>query len=300
MTSSIQTAAAYWNERSLTPLPPRVRWWQSPIVVRHINRLLTGTPALGAHTGFHELIQRKRPGSVFRKAVSVGCGTGVKEAGLVAAGIVAEFHLYEISAERIRQGRQQAEAKGLANRMLFHEADAFAQCLDVDFDLVYWNNSLHHMPDVNLALDWSRGRLQEGGLFAMDDFVGPSRFQWSERSLRYATDFRNALPPEYLRHPTDPQRALSREVRRPSVEKLMAIDPSEAADSDRILAALQRVFPEAETCMTGGVIYHLGLNDVLANIDEDKEASLLHTALLLDKALAEQGETHYAVALATV
>jgi hypothetical protein len=47
------------------------------------------------------------------------------------------------------------------------------------------------------------------------------------------------------------------------------------------------------------VIYHAALNDILCNIDENHDAGILRLALLLDDCLAQQGETHYGVALAS-
>lgn len=52
--------------------------------------------------------------------------------------------------------------------------------------------------------------------------------------------------------------------------------------------------------MFGGVIYHLALNDVLANLDPERDAPLLESLLLLDLALAELGENQYAACLASV
>jgi hypothetical protein len=56
-------------------------------------------------------------------------------------------------------------------------------------------------------------------MFAMDDDVGPSRFQWSDRNLEYASRFRKALPEEYLRHPDGPPQVILTEIARPSVKE---------------------------------------------------------------------------------
>jgi SAM-dependent methyltransferase len=222
--------------------------------------------------------------------VSVGCAAAYKEANLVLSGVVEEFFLYEISTERVKQGQEFARSRGISHKMHFISEDAFEVCRD-KFDLVYWNNALHHMMAVPAAISWSRSRLSPGGVFAMDDYVGASRFQWSDYSLDVATRFRQGLAIEH-------RGSASAKVDRPTVQAMMALDPSEAADSARTIAALNVIFPEAQIIPTGGAIYHPGLNDILANIDEGSE--LLMSALLLDDVLARQGETHYAVAIAHV
>jgi hypothetical protein len=57
------------------------------------------------------------------------------------------------------------------------------------------------MLDVEQAIAWSVASLVAGGLFAMDDFVGPSRFLWSDRMLDYASKFRAGLPDRLLQDP---------------------------------------------------------------------------------------------------
>ena len=74
------------------------------------------------------------------------------------------------------------------------------------------------------------------------------------------------------------------------------MDPTEAADSSRILPCLRARMPQAEITLTGGCIYSLALNDVLANFNEVEDRPLLNAGLTLDRALTELGETHYAVA----
>jgi len=76
------------------------------------------------------------------------------------------------------------------------------------------------------------------------------------------------------------------------------IDPSECADSARILPELLRIFPDAWVQKTGGGIYHLGLNDILHNIIVAEDFQLLEQLLELDDQCIEIGETHYAVAIA--
>jgi SAM-dependent methyltransferase len=167
-----------------------------------------------------------------------------------------------------------------------------------NYDLVYWNNSLHHMPDVYEALRFSRDRLRHGGLLAIDDYVGPTRFQWTEENLRWASRVRENLPDRLLQNPWAPGRLVSRELFRETPETIIAIDPSEAMDSGRAIAALREVFLSVEIMPTGGALYHLALNDILCNFVTKEDNVLLKHILMLDQLLAETGTTQYAVAFA--
>jgi SAM-dependent methyltransferase len=265
--------------------------------MRHINQRVCGKPIEGVCAGLEEKMRPLVvPGA---RGVSVGCGNGAKEIRLAKLGIVHEFDLFEISESRVAQGRQLASRHGVGDRVRFYLENPFDRVVRATYDVVYWNNALHHMFDTTAAVEWSRSALRAGGLFVMDDFVGPSRFQWTDRNLYFASAVRAGLPQRLLVHPTNRSETLRSMIVRPDPNALAAIDPTEAADSSNILPALGKCFPDAEVILTGGCIYHLALNDVLANVEEG-DAALLQNLLLLDEALAEAGETHYAVALARV
>lgn len=281
-----------WDRKSAGNKDAKSNWWHFPEVYEHIGRKI--------HGSFVEFIRAETDGRVFERAVSVGCGSGTKEMRLIEAGLVDRFDLFELSKERIATGQRRARARGFADRMRFHLADAFAaRDSEEVYDLVHWNNSLHHMLDTRDALAWSRRVLRDGGVIAMDDFVGPSRFQWTDFNIRIASEFRRQLPARLLRR-ADGQGQLPVEVVRRTVQRMIEMDPSEAADSGRILLNLRSVFPDAKVVLTGGAIYHLALAGVYANLDLSREEDMriLKIALLIDDLAMQLGESHYAVAVA--
>ena len=93
------------------------------------------------------------------------------------------------------------KSNGLSDRITFHNFDPFTQGIeDQQFDLVYWNNALHHMFDAAGAVRWSREILKLGGVFAIDDYVGPSRFQHSKGPLAAVNKILAGLPDRLLQH----------------------------------------------------------------------------------------------------
>jgi len=132
----------------------------------------------------------------------------------------------------------------------------------------------------------------------MDDFVGPSHMQWSDRMLEINTRVRERLPTRYLQDPRDQTRRLPVKIERPNLDEFCAIDPSECADSGRILDSLKQHFPAAKVVLTGGGVYHLALNDVLHNILMEDDQATLDQILKADDECIDLGETHYAVAIA--
>jgi SAM-dependent methyltransferase len=290
-----QAIGAIWDKKSTAARNATTRsgnWWACPRVYAHIGKKIGGS--------FAEFIHAETGGRKFKRAISVGCGAGTKELQLVKAGIVERFDLYELSKERVEMGRAKARTLGLSDAMNFHVGDAFEACKDAGvYDCVHWNNSLHHMLDTAAAIEWSHHVLADDGAFVMDDFVGPSRFQWSEFNLRVASEVRAALPNRLLQRGAD-LTPLHKTVFRKTIKQMLAMDPSEAADSSNILPSLRRVFPLARIVLTGGAIYHLALAGVYAqlNTDNEDDRAILDIALQMDDLMSNLGETHYAVAVA--
>jgi SAM-dependent methyltransferase len=292
----VAQAAKHWDAVSRDTPPLKLRWWQHERVLLHINRLICGVGRPGPVGGDALVLSRLGGSERFGRALSIGCGNGTKELSLCVASAVDRFDLFEISPERVSQGRRLIEASGLQSRVVFHqEVVRFDQRPTIGpYDLIYWNNALHHMLDVAAAIDWSLGRLRPGGCVYINDFVGPDRMQYSDEMLSVASRVRASLPERLLQDPRRPGSLLPREVARPDPVRLIASDPTECADSSSILPSVARLCPEAHVTLTGGAIYHLALNDVLHNLVPGDDDALLDALLLADELLAREGMTHYA------
>jgi SAM-dependent methyltransferase len=286
-------AAAFWDERTRQPSTAS-RWWGCPPILRHVNRIICGRDVAGNMTaGLATALADAVGSGSLRHAVSVGCGGGTKERALVQAGLVERFTLYEISKERLAKACQTFEAAGLSAAADFRLADAFEDQAPDQYDLVHWASSLHHMFDVDAALQWSRHVLKPGGFIVIYEYIGPTRFQWSDRALDWIETVRKTLPREILERVAQPGKYVPLRPKRVDPERLRAADPSEAADSDRIVPRALAHFPYGRWTMLGGVIYATGLSDIVGNFERLNRLDLLHACLLADQALSALGENHY-------
>ena len=314
--SSDAKIGAKWSACYSRQARAHIHWWQNPFIIRHINQRVSGYQLDGFSSGLNSRLKKiaieRLP---FSKGISVGCGNARKEIKLLREGIVQSFVLFEFSDIAIKQGKELALKEGLRDRTEFILGDAFDTIQEEEsFDFIHWNNSLHHMLDVEQALSWSYRVCKKRGMFYMDDYVGPNRFQWPQKFLEIASEIRESLPQRYfLRCPLGslllrylfarlplPSRLKyqPRVLHRPDLDKFISDDPSEAADSERILQCLKQYFPDAEIILTGGVIYFLALSGILQNFNEVRDKTLLDSLLSIDDACAERGETLYATALA--
>jgi SAM-dependent methyltransferase len=292
----MKVAAGHWDARVTQPVLPGSQWWHLPQIKRHMNRIICGKPVDGMAGGDTCVLGELAGGRPYPKALSIGCGIASKEISLLRAGTVEQFVVYELSPKRIGSGRRAAKRHGISDRIEFHNTSVeFDAPPPRQFDLVYWNNSLHHMLNVRACLEWCRSALRPGGVIYLNDFVGPTRMQWPDEMIEVANRIRGSLP-QHLLVGRDGGTPLSREVARPSLHKLIASDPTECADSGTILSAFKDLFPDHVIRLTGGVIYHLALKGCLHNFNHESDDELLSMLLATDEVIARLGMTHYAMA----
>ncbi|MFT6906904.1 MAG: SAM-dependent methyltransferase [Oleiphilaceae bacterium] len=291
-TEMLTKTSDHWSTHAKKSRVPRTSWRESAYLLRIINERVCGERIGGVSRGLHRRLKEIITDSPIKQGISIGCGRGAKEMALIQAGLVESFELYEIAEEFISQGQALAEQRGVADRVRFHCADGFKA--KGPFDIVHWNDSLHHMPDVHEAVRWSRSVLAPEGIFYMDDYVGPNRFQWSDRTLEIANRIRQSFPDHYLENPHALGKMLPRTAARPLKKRVIEVDPSEAADSAEIISAIRSVFPSAKIWPTGGAILRIALTDVIHNLDEESDCHILELVALADEMC---GESHYACAL---
>ena len=307
--SSIQKTSDHWNKKS----GPSFNWWSNEIVCRYINKLVCGHSIPGLSRGVINLAVKKAKelNVTFNKGLSIGCGIGSKELYLLRTGIVRHITCYDLAEKRLIHARQSAKALGLEDRVNFILGDAFADFsfnrTRGEYDLVYWNNSLHHMPNTSLALEWSRVALTNGGMLILDEYVGPNYIQFTDKMIEFGNLVRDSLPASKLIYPgetIDTYKSKKNILTRPNLKRLIEKDPSEASDSENIMPALKTFFPNALIKRTGGAVYFCTLPPLYINFDmsNQEDRNLMALLMLLDEMYLnlDPDSSLYAAALAIV
>lgn len=211
----------------------RLRWWESPTIIRHVNQTICGEPIDGWNAGAIRLLQQKSDDrKKLYSAVSIGCGEGIKEMQLLESNLVQKFLCFELAEERIRKGKQIAEAKGLQDRILFFKEDFFVSGYSrQSYDMVFWDNSLHHMMDVYTAVKKSYDILKPGGVFFCNDFVGKNKFQWSDMELAIVNGIRMSLDDKIFQKSNG--EIYKRIVTRPGIDEDSVYEIDEECDREK-------------------------------------------------------------------
>jgi SAM-dependent methyltransferase len=252
-------------------------WWQVPAVRRRWNQRITGSPTQ-AYEPY--VAEKYLAGHTGLRLLSLGSGAASHELAFARLPHFAEVHCVDIAARLLAQAAATAQREGLAN---FRTEVADVNALDLppaSYDVV-----LFHSASAPF-----RRRGRGGGARA----PGPA-----PRWLAGAQRLRGPRPPAVGGRPagrSQPHSAggaaarfrvryLSRQLKTgvsgPGRWRMRLADPSEAAESDRIVPALHRHFAPLEEAALGGNILTLVLKDIAHHFmrEDDPETQQLLAVL---------------------
>ncbi len=214
--ASEDPAAKFWDKEIHRR---SVYWTEHPLIRAYANECITGvdwiwpTVALKAGWAFRPL----------NRGLSIGCGTGNLERNLRNLNICTTITGLDISKESIKRARTLAREEHL-DGIKYKVADCNRLSLPRErYDGVFFHGSLHHISDPEGLLKMVRDSLLPHGLVYIDDYVGPSRDEWTDAHLQHARGMWETVPAELRTVVVNPP--------------LDWTDPSEMIRSSRILPA---------------------------------------------------------------
>ena len=251
--------------------PSLQQWWAIPAVSSRWNTFASGDPEISFPQHVANTWLARRGGL---KALSLGSGTGGNEVAWAKLGVFGHITGVDISPERVAYATQQAKELDLEDVLSFQVADAQALLSAGEkYDVILGLQSLHHFQHLDETMRLIAGLLKPDGLLVIDEFVGPTKFQWTSPQLDAANALLATLPAERRRMADG---KIKRRVIRPSLMSMRLDDPSEAVDSANLLPAVRRWFTVLEERPYGGTVLHIAFSGIAQNfLDEDPATSEL-------------------------
>jgi GT2 family glycosyltransferase/ubiquinone/menaquinone biosynthesis C-methylase UbiE/glycosyltransferase involved in cell wall biosynthesis len=287
--SNEDRTANHWGQDAqarLNQLNALRHWASHPVTAAQINIAVSGDSQVG---WIHHLKRAyfARPG---RRGLSLGCGSGAAVVDAVMLDVVQQMEGLDISPGAVEVAQRRANEAGVGTRASFAVADLNHPSLQGLYELVIFEQSLHHIGRLGPVLDECARVLAPSGLFVINEYVGPDRFQWNDTVDRSMNELLQSLPEKYRIEPLTGQ--LRNRVARVSAEQVIAVDPSEAVHSSEILAACAARFDVVEMREFGGTLLQFALAEIIANFDpEDAEdAERLRTLVWRERELIKSGE----------
>jgi len=225
------------------------------------------------------------------RALTLGCGTGEFERKLAGYNICRSHDGYDLSPESIRRARTLAAEGGLS-RLCYEVRDIDSISLPSSrYDLVCGIQSVHHFRELEHVFSEVHRTLKPGGFFLLHEFVGPSRFQWTDRQLEIVNGLLRILPERYRRNRKEAGSLIER-IGRPTIPEMKRTDPSEAIRSSEIMEVLPSFFRIAEVRELGGSILQLLLEGITGNFDyhDPEDMRLLKLLFEIEDIMLALGE----------
>ena len=225
--SSVYYGSGYWNE--------------IPAVYHELNRRATGDPDMGWMQHL-----RQYHGRPFSRLLSLNCGNGWVERGLLAHGVAERGVGTDYAEDLLVTARAEAAAAGADLEYVQADINTFAFDLE-GIDLVVNHAACHHIAEIDRVMRAICRLLPEDGVFVSWDYVGPHRNQYPLAQWQAVFDANQSLPP-----------ALRKDLRYPHLRSMLAGDPTEAIHSELILPVMRRYFDlEHVRYLGGGIAYEL-------------------------------------------
>jgi SAM-dependent methyltransferase len=295
--------AEHWGEEARTKVEGdewQGLYWQSyTLTQRHINKAIAGDP----DENWLAFTKRRFFKRTAGLGLSLGCGYGVLEREAVKLGIAERFDAFDISPEAVEVAREEAQRQGLGDRIEYAAADLNTIELEPDrYGTVFAIQTLHHIEALEHLLDQIRRSLRKDGLFVINEYVGPARFQFPDERLPLMNKLLAAIPETHRRSLRNGH--VKDEVLRPDAKEVQRVDPSESVRSDEIMGLVEERFEVVYKADFGGTLLQFVLSDIAGNFDpaDSRDVALIDLICLYEDTLIEQGvlpsDFTYAVAKA--
>jgi len=282
-----EEVADFWGEevwRYRAPEGKPFSWLHHPMVLAYKNRRVTGDPG----REWLSWVKREFAPEGLERGLSLGCGLGAVERKAIGAGLCRRLDGFDISREAVR-GAAALAREGECQGIHYFVADLNRFALVPDScDIAFATMCLHHVSNLEgLCAEVARA-LKPGGLFVVDEYVGPSRFHFGERQISYINALLAALPGRLRRGPAGTEKGLFHGL---DPQEVAAKDPSEAVRSEEILPALEAHFDVLARADYGGTLLQFLLADIVGNFDPEREEdrTVMELLLLFEETLNEEG-----------
>lgn len=189
--STRESAARFWDQEVVDPT--HHNWLADPAVRDYVNRAVGGDdrPSWPMNWLQREYPERRQRG------LSIGCGNGKLERDIIHLGICEEVDAFDASPGSLKIAQDAATAEGIADRIHYRQDDFNCVSLPRNrYDIVFFNQSLHHVSRIERLLRHVLHALKPGGLVYVDEYIGPSRTYWNAKTLAWYRALYQLMPRE--------------------------------------------------------------------------------------------------------
>jgi O-antigen biosynthesis protein len=240
-----EISARHWDAYAAAGNYPE--WTQHPLIEAAVYRRITGSTKYWLNWLLEDVLE-----GPFERALSLACGTGGHERIIAHSGKVKRIDAFDLSPKSIELARKGATEAGIDSIHFFQAGfdDFDAKLGDATFDLVCFFGSLHHAREIDTVLAAVHRRMKPGGRLIFNEYTGDCHIILDERKVETINRLLETLDPMFL-NPDRPRYV------NPTLDAMLAGDPSEAVRAALILPFLRHRFEIELLRPFGGAVLHM-------------------------------------------
>ncbi len=259
-------------------------WAGSPIVLAYRSRMVTGSDnGDPIHLILEQLKEHLAPQCKCGKVLVLGCGQSLHEHWLATSGTAQFSHGIDVSPGAIEKARAETVSQGLSGRVTYEVMDINKLSLvENSYDGLFISQSMHHFENLeHICAELTKG-LKPGAPIVIDDFVGPTRFQYSDERLDLMNRLLACLPPHMQKPP----------IERIPIESFLKADPSEGVRCGEIPGIIRKFFLIEKELPYGGSIIYQVLQDIVQKINhsDPRDTAIVGLLVTFEEYLIKTGE----------
>jgi hypothetical protein len=159
------------------------------------------------------------------------------------------------------------------------------------YDVIFAAASVHHVMNIEFFFEQVNRALKQEGLFIINEYVGPSQFQWREKQCEFVNKILGVLPVHFKRSLDKDYGRIKETIEKVPKEIMDRNDPSEAIRSEEIIPLFYRFFDVIEKIEWGGTILHPLFHKIVGNFDinNEKDKIILDLIFIFEQVLLKEG-----------
>jgi ubiquinone/menaquinone biosynthesis C-methylase UbiE len=207
-----------------------------------------------------------------RCVLEIGSGNGDLLLDLRRMNLADQYVGMDVSAVAVQVSQQKATEAGFSNLRFevgdLNKLELAPQC----YDMILAQMCIHHIENLEHLFAQVARALTPNGLFAINDYVGPSRWQFTRTQILLANALLYCLPDRLK--VSHPEGNIKGQLKRPTIHEMLAMDASEAVRSEEILRVFKQYFSVERQIDYGGSVSILVLDTIISNFKVEDRTSV--------------------------
>ncbi len=199
------------------------------------------------------------------RSLDLGCGAGEKSLAVYRAGSTRYVEGIDVSEERIAEAERKRQELGIEGQFRVDDINE-CQLPKNRYDLIFSAHSFHHFLELEHIMAQVHDALTPNGLFILEEFVGPTQFQWTDVQIDLVRSLMSLIPAQYRKLRWN---AVKQMEGRPTPEAVVAVSQFESIRSQEIVPLFVKNFDVVLSRKLGGTIQHLLYNGIAHNFHPD-------------------------------